>query len=30
MVSAGAQVEGVRKGKASLEEAFLDLVEDQT
>jgi ABC-2 type transport system ATP-binding protein len=30
MVSAGAQVEEVRKGKASLEEAFLDLVEDQT
>jgi ABC-2 type transport system ATP-binding protein len=29
MVGAGAQVEEVRKGKATLEEAFLDLVEEE-
>ena len=29
IVSAGGQVEEVRRGKASLEEAFLDLVEEE-
>jgi hypothetical protein len=30
LVGGGAAVEDIRRGKASLEDAFLDLVEDKT